>query len=89
MIARGMSSLCRSTKPSPFEKAPRAIVMKNVVGNTSPTRRPAPVVDETGSISPEKFTAGIIVTTAVAKIAATWLRMKLEISRPMAVAVVT
>ncbi len=38
---------------------------------------------------PENCTAGRMVSIAVPKIAAIWLRMKVEISRPSAVVAVT
>ena len=41
--------------PYPALKAPRAIVMKNDVGNTSPITRARPVIEATGSMSPEKW----------------------------------
>ena len=40
-------------RPSAFENTPRAMVMKNEAGNTSPIRRAPPPMDATGSMSPE------------------------------------
>ena len=45
-----------------------------------------PCSEETGSIMPENCTAGMIVISVVPKIAAIWLDMKVETSRPKAVA---
>ena len=50
---------------------------------------PVPSNEDTGSMIPEYSVAGRIVSTAVPKMAAIWLRMKVEISSPTAVAAET
>jgi hypothetical protein len=43
---------------------------------------PWPVREDTGTSRPEKFTVGMIAMTVVAKTAATWVRVKVEMSCP-------
>lgn len=52
-------------------------------------KAPAPSSEETGSIMPEYWIAGMSVRIAVPKIAAIWLDMKVEMTSPMAVAAET
>ena len=54
-------------------------------GKPKPNNRPPPDNDETGTNSPEKFTAGMIDRMEVAKTAVTCVRVKVEISCPNAV----
>ncbi|MNR63843.1 hypothetical protein D3C85_1862890 [compost metagenome] len=48
-----------------------------------------PSRDDTGCTSPENWMAGTMVAMATPNTAAIWLRMKVDISRPMPVATQT
>ena len=52
-------------------------------------KAPAPRREDTGSIIPEYWVAGMSVRSAVPNIAATWLDMNVDMRMPIDVAIVT
>ena len=72
----------RSAMPSALAKTPTVIGWYQADGNVRPMIFALPESDDTGANSPEKFTAGTIDRIAVANTAATWVRVKDEISWP-------
>ena len=59
------------------------------MGKAWPMRRPAPSSEETGSVSPENWLAGVIVAMAVPNRAAICVRVNAETRRPNPVVVTT
>ena len=66
--------------PNPLAKTPTVIGWYQAEGNVRPRIFAVPDSEDTGANSPEKFTAGTIDRIAVAKTAATCVRVKDEIS---------
>src|SRR5215470_6848828 len=63
--ASAKNSVPKSAKPSALLNVPRLIIKKYVMGKTCPMRRPTPSSDETGSVSPQNWVAGVSDAIAV------------------------
>src|SRR5260370_18215058 len=72
----------RSEKPSALVKVPTLIGWNQAAGNVKPINLPWPVREDTGTSRPEKFTAGMTERMALAKIAETWVWVKVGTSNP-------
>src|SRR3974390_3360194 len=75
--------------PSALAKTPTVTGWYHADGNVSPMIFAPPDSDETGANRPEKFTAGTMDRIAVAKTAATCVRVKDEINWPKPVVATT
>src|SRR6516165_1907400 len=75
--------------PSALAKTPTVTGWYQADGNVRPIIFAPPDSDETGANSPEKFTAGTIDKIAVAKTAATCVRVNDEINCPKPVVATT
>ncbi|GJE72685.1 hypothetical protein CHKEEEPN_4244 [Methylorubrum podarium] len=70
-------------------KAPAVTGWYQAGGRDSPISRALPESEETGTSRPEKLTAGMMDRSAVAKTAATWVFMKVEMNCPKPVVAAT
>ena len=75
--------------PSALANTPTVIGWYHADGKVKPMNFAVPESEDTGAKSPEKLTAGTIDKIAVAKTAATWVRVKDEISWPKPVVEIT
>src|SRR5262245_41601045 len=72
----------KPVNPKPLLEGPTEDGWIQDQGKPRPNNRAPPESDDTGTSRPEKFTAGIIAMTMVAKTAATCVRVKVETSCP-------
>ena len=89
MSAIAAISRQRSAMPSALAKTPTVIGWYQADGKHRPIKFAPPDSEETGANMPEKLTAGTMERIAVAKTAATCVRVKEEISWPNPVVAMT
>ncbi len=87
--ASGQNEPVSAPRSSALLNTPRLMVRKWVAGYTAPIRAPVPSSEDTGFSRPANCTQGIRVPIMVTNMAAIWLRVKVEASRPKPVALIT